>query len=465
MTLLLVGFITVAVLVYLGSLDWQKSVKAALVLVVVEGALRKWALPQASFLLFFVKDFVLLGAYVKFFGPSVQKQIAIPGIRNIAVIIGLTLAWGIVQAFNPSLGSLEIGILGLKNYFLYIPLLWIVPAMFTTEEALYRFLRHYLLLLIPVGMLAIAQFFSPPDSPLNVYAAGAQDLQVALGGDLKSVRVTGTFPYIAGYAVYIGFCLSLLLPMLALRQAKWWRWATIAELALVVITSFMTGSRGLVGTSLIFLSGYVLLLGVNNASVLFQSVRSFLLPSLLAAGAVVWGFSAAINSFWLRVSDNQDIPDRVTGIFSEILTNFQFKDIDGFGIGATYQANTVFRDLLDLPPGEVIPVFFESEPGRIALELGPFGFVAWFGLKLILLFMLWQLFNKLKRPFLKQLALSTFLFQSLTITGQIVFNPTANLFHWFLFSFVFLLPHIETMTNWHEYQRQLQFHESSSYLP
>jgi hypothetical protein len=38
-----------------------------LILVVLEGALRKWVLPQASQFIYFLKDFVLIGAYLRYF--------------------------------------------------------------------------------------------------------------------------------------------------------------------------------------------------------------------------------------------------------------------------------------------------------------------------------------------------------------------------------------------------------------
>src|SRR5580704_11720836 len=46
---------------------WQKAVKAALVLVVFEGAIRKWILPGSSDLVYFLKDIVLLLGYASYF--------------------------------------------------------------------------------------------------------------------------------------------------------------------------------------------------------------------------------------------------------------------------------------------------------------------------------------------------------------------------------------------------------------
>ncbi|MFM6609252.1 MAG: hypothetical protein ACKPJQ_07400, partial [Dolichospermum sp.] len=69
----LLVLIALTFIVYLSSLNWRKSLKFALVIVVLEGALRKWVLPQASDMIYFLKDIILLGAYLKFYSSSEPK--------------------------------------------------------------------------------------------------------------------------------------------------------------------------------------------------------------------------------------------------------------------------------------------------------------------------------------------------------------------------------------------------------
>lgn len=464
MNRLLLGGFAVAIIVYLSSLNWRRSVKAALIIVVLEGALRKWALPQASQLIYFLKDFILIGAYLKFFFFSQEQHFQVVRQSWIVPILGLGFFWCFVQAFNPSLGSFIIGIFGLKNYFLYVPLLWLVPALFQTEEDLLRFLRSYLLLLIPVGLLAITQFFSPIDSPLNIYAWQDGEIGVAVGGDGKSVRVTGTFSYIAGYTIFLGFCLCLLLPILSFKQPRGWQQLVLAEVLIIAITTFMTAARGLLFTVMLLISCYLALQGLTSFKELFRSIRQFLLPGLLAFGVVSWRFQAAVNSLWLRVTQNQDISNRVGGSFTEVSDLFQLKGLDGYGTGATFQANGFLQNFLGLPAGEMIPVYYESEMGRIALEIGPLGFFLWYGFKLMLLLALWNTHHRLQSPFLKKLALSAFLLQAITFNGQLVYNHTANLYQWFLYSFIFLLPKLDYIT-WQQTYQPKALHEQSLPIP
>ena len=459
MNLISIGFIAAIAVITLASTNWKLSVKTVLVLVVIEGALRKWALPQASQLIYFLKDFVLIGAYLAYFTGSQQKNrlsVKDGTIKGLAYLIAF---WCAFEIFNPGLGSPIIGIFGARNYLLYIPLMWLIPSLFQSEEELYKFLRNYLLLLIPVGLLAIAQYFSPPESPLNVYASDMEQ-QLAVSGD--TVRVTGTFSYLAGYSTYLSVCFTFLLPLIFRQQNLIWRWLTIVEFSLVAITSFMTGSRGLIIFLAMSLVGYFCLEGFRSFSTLINSFGKFFFPAIVGFILVVTKFQAAINSFGERASTSDDILPRIMTIFTEPFQFFQYALFSGYGAGATFQANEVIRSTFNLPVGKYIPVYYEGETGRIALELGIIGFFFWYGLKIVLLIAMWKAYRQLKRPFLKQLALSIFLFQTINITSQFVFNHSANLYFWFLSGFIFLLPQLERIENLKQNYHLKQAHELSS---
>ena len=458
MNLLSIGFLAAIVVITLASTNWKLSVKTVLVLVVIEGALRKWAFPQASQLIYFLKDFVLIGAYLAYFTGSVRQNIQLPD-KTIKGLVYLICFWCAFEILNPGLGSPIIGIFGVRNYLLYIPLMWMMPSLFSSEAELYKFLRNYLLLLIPVGLLAITQYFSPPSSPLNVYADDIQQ-QLALSGE--TVRVTGTFSYLAGYAVYLGICFTLLLPMMLRQQTSIWRWLTILEFSLVAITSFMTGSRGLMIFFALATLGYICLEGMRNFSALLNSFGKLLFPAIVGFVLVVTKFRTAVDSFGVRADRTDDLLPRITGTFTEPFQFFQHALFSGYGAGATFQANDAIRGILNLPAGEHIPVYFEAEPGRIALELGMIGFLFWYGLKIVLVLAIWKVYQRLSQPFLKQLALSIFLFQSVNITSQFVFNHSANLYCWFLNGFIFLLPHLERIETWKQNYYKTQAHDLSS---
>lgn len=456
---LLIGLLAIIGFFGISVLHWRRSIQIVFILLVIEGVLRKWVLPQASDLMYFLKDYFLLGAYINF--CLVEKRFVFK-ISFINVLILLITGWCLFQIFNSSLGSPIVGLFGLRGYLLYIPLVWLLSPLFRTEESLYKFLRWHLLLTIPVGILGIAQFFSPASSPINVYTPS--ESIVATFGAVDAVRVTGTFSYISGYSAYLLISFGLLIPLLSKHQSFKWRLFSIVELAFVVINSFMTGSRGLLIAEGLCLLGYLSLKGVMQPGKILRLVKQLIPATLVAAlVAIIW-FQPAINAFWLRTSANQDLPSRLVGSFNEPLQAMQYKGLDGYGPGATHQAAPALRRALDLPKGEFVPIFSEGEISRVTLELGPIGFFLWYALRLSLIVLLLRTCWQLKGSFLKDLALAAALIQATQITGTLVFHHTFSVYYWFLSGFTVLLPQLERVNNWHQ-DNHLWRHHAQVYLP
>lgn len=440
MSRILLGLVVAIVIVAISASNWRRSLAVVFLLVVIEGALRKWFLPQFSDLLYFLKDLVLLGAYLRFF--LLSNKPARLSLRSyyIKFFLFLSAVWCIFQAFNPSLGSPIVGLFGLRGYLFYVPLMWLIPNLFKTEEDLYRALRWYLLLVIPVGILGIVQFFSPVSSSLNIYAGGIDPTAGFSGTD--RLRITGTFPYISGYAVYLSVCFAVLVPLLLRPQPRRWRWVGIAAMALTVANSLMTGSRGVVLFEGLFIASFIFLLWLRKPVQIQGHIRRFILPVLISTIVLMRWLRPAFDAFASRSTSADNLVDRVANSFT-VLPYFQLKGMDGYGVGATHQATSVLRSVLGLSSGETIPIGFESEIGRIALELGPFGFLLWYGLRLVLLWALFRVFWKLRHPFLQQLALAAFLTHAILLTGQLVVHNVFSIYYWSLSGFIFLLPRLD----------------------
>jgi hypothetical protein len=449
----LITLLALVGIIYLSSLNWRRAVKAVLVISVLEGAIRKWLLPEASDLIYFLKDIVLVTAYINYF--ALLKNSRNFRLKNnfINSLILIVAGWCIFQVLNPSLGSPVVGLFGLRGYLFYIPLMWIMPTLFQSEEELYDFLRYFLLLVIPVGLLGIAQFFSPASSLLNVYAPGEVS-DVATFGVTSAVRVTGTFSYLSGYSIYLFFCFGLLIPLLLTQQKKTWRLLSIVELLLIIVNSLMTGSRGVVIALVLFILGYSATKGLLQPTKLVRLIKKLVVPTLIVTLAAAIWFQPAIDAFWLRTTSHQDIPARIVNSFTQPFKFIQYKQLDGYGTGSTHQAAPALRRVFNLPRGEFIPTYYEAEMGRVALELGPIGFGLWYGLRVSLLISLWLVFRKLKRPFLRELALAAFLIHAIQINGHLVFHHTFSVYYWFLSGFIFLLPRLEQMEDWQQYLLQ-----------
>ncbi len=461
---LIIGLLACVIIFYLSALRWRRSVKAVFILVVFEGALRKWVLPQASEMLYFLKDIVLIGAYFNFYALSAPKEPLPNQGKIINLGIFLVIGWCVFQAFNPSLGSPVVGIFGLRGYLIYIPLIWMIPYLLETEDELYKFLRSHLLLTIPVGLIGIVQFFSPPDSFINAYANDEAISKATFVGAVTAVRITGTFSYLNNYALYLIVCFGLMVVMLSVKQSRKWQIASLVELFLVCINSFMTGSRTTIFSEVLFLLGYLLAKGLTKPGGALRLMNKLIVPVLVISMAGFIWFRPAIDAFLERTTSNQDVSGRIVFSLTEPLNFVHLKQLDGYGTGATHQGTPTLRQVLNLPAGEVIRVPHEAEMGRIALELGPIGFLFWYGLRISIMLVLFGTFWSLKRPFLRHLALTAFLIQLILFIGFLVFHHTFGLYYWFLTSFIFVLPRLEQIENWQREQQLLQEHVFSPYF-
>lgn len=464
MRLLAVGIIA-TIIIYISCLDWKRSVKAVFFLLVIEGALRKWVLPQASELIYFLKDIVLFGAYLKYYGFSGQWKRNLSGFNLVTVALFINLGWIIFQSFNPSLGSPIIGLWGLRNYLFYSLFLGIIPNLFESEEEFKNFLRSHLLLLIPVGILGIIQYFSPSSSPINAYAPGLEtNIGIAGFGLTNRVRITGPFPFVNNYVPYLVVCCGLLIPFLTIRQTGKQRNYCLIELSLLIINSFMTGSRTTVIAIGLVITGYLICKLITQFSSTIQLLKWTIPPAIILTIIAFVRFQDEIDKIFERLLYTGDLAERILLLFIEPFGYVYLKQIDGFGSGASHQATGLIRNILRLPAGEFIPTV-ESEMGKVMLELGFIGFVFWYGLRLVILISLFGLMLKLRRPFLRDLATTAFLIQGIWFTGQTVFHPTFSVYYWFLTSFIFLLPKLEKIENWRQYQQQFQAYEETSYFP
>lgn len=428
---------------------WRNLIPLALLAAVFDGALRKWFFPGIANYLYFLKDVILIAAYFQFFFLERIHPKIPPQFRNVVPLFILVAAYIGLQIFNPSLGSPIAGLMGLRNYFVYLPLVVVLPHVFRTEEELFRFLRFFVILMIPVGILGVIQYLSPASSWINRYVgevseAGANVVRFGEG----RARITGTFSYIGGYASHLTFVFALLVPLLlSTTKGSKTRELMLLALSLTLVNMLMTGSRSPVYAS-ILLTGMFFGVLIIHFPIDFAKYT----PRLALLGII--GFiaitqSPAFNAFVDRATANNARSDsRADPLYwAKAYTDlFRYKNDFGWGTGALHQATDSLRDILHLPAGAEPPTL-EDEPDRILAELGPAGFILWYLLRLILLYMLWKVYRRLKRPNLRNLALAAFLFTGLLFVGQMVFHHTNGIYYWYMTAFIGLLPKLEAAEN------------------
>jgi hypothetical protein len=417
---------------------WRAAVKTALVLALFEGAIRKWLWPGGGDLVYFLKDGVLLGAYLRFFmapDPDIRAfRLDIGG--TAILLLGMVVAFG---AINPNIGSPILALLGIKFYLYYIPLAFMMPYLFRTQEEMVRQLTWFAFLGIPICALGFLQWRSDAFSVLNTYAAGGLETGATGFGTGSNVRVTGTFSYITGHTTFVTFFCALNLALLAIKETPY-KWLIFGVgLPMLAANSFMGGSRGAVLTAGILVLGFT----VASFSANFTTSKHF--KGILLAGSIVClaagtlFFSDAVE-LWSarRKSADDNVTSRVVSMPMEALVQaFSESGATGYGIGLTQGASSAMRNVLKIPAPRKKPPVFDTEPGQILAELGLFGFLAWYGLRIYVWFALWASFLRSPPGILKTISLAAFILYGPYMIMSLVLNHTANILLWALVGLAF----------------------------
>ncbi len=449
--MMLLGGIGTIVIIFLAMMNWRRAVYAAMVAALFEGAIRKWIFPQGSELVYFLKDIILLGAYIKFYmfpDPDIRAyRLKIP--TTLIIVVCVTLV--VTGALNPNLGSLLMAGYGLKIYLWYFPLAFMVPMLFRSEEEMTKMLFRYTLFAIPICLLGAAQFVAGPGSWLNVYAesAFAQMKTVATFGSAlqQTVRITGTFSFISGHATFIQFFFVLALGLLTGIADKRRLVIMFGVLPLIVANGLMAGSRGAVFSMMLIGAAVG---SVSSVSRLGKTKGSFIFLAMGAA-AVALGifvfFEKAYTAFETRRATTGDTTmGRVMYPITSVLAASKEVDIAGFGIGTSHPATMAMRSALGIPQPKKSCPLYDSETGQVLGELGWPGFIMWYALRLMIVFHCWDAFRRSPPSLFKSLALGIFCFQVLLLPSSMVLNHTANLFACAGWGFC-LIPRLESLVN------------------
>lgn len=419
---------------------WRLAVQVGMLLLVLEGAIRKWLLPEAQDLVYFAKDVFFLGAYAGFFRSRLRLRY--PNAPGLYLGLAVAATLGFLQIFNPHLPNLLVGALGFKAYFFYVPLLFVVPAVFPDDAALVRFLKRYVLLAFPVGLLSIAQFFSPPGSILNTYAQPTDIASISTFGSSKFVRTTGTFSYVSGYTSYL---LATTILILMILTATRWRFRgnliLYAALGMTLLGIMMSGSRGPVIMLALVFPVYWWLTVVREKRSGPTFVRLLLGLSLLGAILTSAG-DQAVTAFSQRASATGDIASRFAAPVLAPLHMLPHAGLFGYGIGSTHQAATALVGGI-VPYSWLGSVAPEAESGRVMLELGPVGFFFVYLTRLAVAFFTFRQALRLQRIFHRAVAIAALLFFLIQIPGGVIFEVTAGVYYWFLAGLVFLAVRLE----------------------
>jgi len=345
-------------------------------LIIFDGSLRKWFIPQLSGPLFFIKDVFVLLAYAVAF-----RYQLFPKATRLVLIAGITFfIFGLLQCIVTGL-PLAVMVIGIRNYFLLLPLVMLIGWHYTYEDIL-KIIKTTCSLGIPIAALVYIQSISSPTSFINK-GTGVEEMDVfeVVQG---VVRTYGTFSFTDGQVIFINFLFTAVFFVFLQsgRASLFKNWVKILIALCAVLCLAVSGSRGAIANFLILLTGILgaVLLKVNSR----RALRFF---SLLFLGGLVV-FMLGMTLFFDNVQNIQRrfeaasrAENTVERFFSQYLHAAEYlgeTTFLGFGLGASSGAGA------KLMTGKRGFTLAENEWENILLESGYFFGLIYLSFRIIL---------------------------------------------------------------------------------
>ena len=218
----------------------KKLIWAYFLLLLFEGALRKWFLPGLSQGLLIIRDPLVIWIYYLAYAQGVfpinnkylQKCLQwVIGAAILSLLINQTHPFTIVY--------------GARTNLLHFPLLFIMGRVLNWKDVM-EFGKAFLLLAGPMTWIVAQQFQADADDIINTAAGGTGSQLETSGG---KVRASGTFTFVSGIVYYYCFTVSYIIYGFLIKNAfpKWMLYLGTSTTLLAMVTA---GSRAVIAESL-----------------------------------------------------------------------------------------------------------------------------------------------------------------------------------------------------------------------
>ncbi|MFT3782559.1 MAG: hypothetical protein QM790_11145 [Nibricoccus sp.] len=336
-----------------------------IILLMFEGALRKWVMPSWSSPLLVIRDPVLLLIYVFAIGAD-----ALPRTRFM-VFLGILAVASICFSLLAGQHNLFVTLYGLRTNYLHVPLIWVMGAALTRKDV-ERIGVFILVTAIAMTGLMIWQFKAPIESWVNKGIGTDEGGQIY--GAAGHIRPPGFFTFITGPMVFFPLAMAFLLHFISSGRQRWWRVGLLIASGLAIAIALPVSiSRGTMIATLLVLAVYgfsLFKVGILNTAFLrFGAMGLFLLVGL----SFLPIFKEAREAFmdrWDTAADQAEgnavgsLVLRVTGAFTQPIDIMEHTPVFGYGIGVGTNAGAAML------AGQVGFLLAEDEWSRVILELG-----------------------------------------------------------------------------------------------
>jgi len=349
----------------------RRLIYVYLLLLIFEGALRKWIVPQFSAPLLVVRDPVVVLIYLLALRARVFPFNVF--VVSLGIIALLSWATGILVLFPylPIRTLVLVTGYGFRSNFLHLPLILLIPAVFDLKDV-QRIGWWTIIGMIPMGVLMAAQFNASPESYINRAAGLGEGIQIQAGGG--KIRPPGVFSFISGAVYYLSAVAAFLLHAV-LAKLAYKTWLLSAAGAGLIVGMGVSGSRSAVLSVGVVVASLALILVVRPSAV--NKFGRHLLLALIVLWVISYvpvfreGIGILSNRF--TESAEQAETSVVGGLVGRIIEGFtegaqilNKVPIGGYGLGVGTNGGSSFL------VGHVEFLLSENEWSRILLESGPF---------------------------------------------------------------------------------------------
>jgi hypothetical protein len=336
---------------------------AYLMLLIFEGALRKWVLPGLATPLLVVRDPLVLLIYALALQKS-MKPFTNGYVLSLSAISGISLMLTMVVGHQ----NLMVGLFGFRVMVMHFPLIFVIPMVFNKTDVV-MVGKAILIISVPMTLLIIAQFYSPQNALVNRLPGG--EVGIGLTGALGKFRPPGTFSFITGLVQF--YTLAAAFVISAFIERKYFPIIiTIGIACCIVVAIPISISRTL------FLN--VVILGIATVYGITRSKGSAKgLTRLIIFGLIGFAIAMQFDVFkegmetfaarWaISTEDRGGVEEAIIGRFLGLLLD-PLRNVwnvpllgEGLGLGTIVGAK--------LTTGDLVFLGGEGEWGRLLVEMG-----------------------------------------------------------------------------------------------
>jgi hypothetical protein len=333
------------------------------ILLIIEGALRKWCFPSLATPLLLVRDPVAVWMILYAFNARLLP---------VNIYLCTLLIVGVVSIFTAVFlghGNIIVAAFGARIFLIHFPLIFIIGNVLDRKDLL-RICSTILWMSIPMTILIGIQFYSPQSAWVN-RGIGGDENGAGFSGALDFLRPPGTFSFTNGTTLFYGLVISILL----------YFWINPEGIKKILLISAMISLTAAIPFSIsrslllqVIVALVFTLIAVLWNKKLFRRVAALLFVAVISVGllAKLTFFSTASEAFQVRFATATEHEGGMSNSFVHryfkstlgSVVNIEQVPFWGHGIGMGTSVGSMML------AGERVYLLSEEEWGRLIGELG-----------------------------------------------------------------------------------------------